>query len=116
MSRRAARAPALPASARGASAARRAVTTAYSPITKNALPATSPSTASTRKRSLTTVRLRPHGPVRRPLSPCGYIPGPPAECGRPPSAERVFELREDSTPPPCCVDPDREDSTPPPCL
>ena len=50
--RSAARAPAWPASARGASAERRAVTTAYSPMTKNALPATSASTASTRRTSL----------------------------------------------------------------
>src|SRR3954452_24959820 len=53
MSRSAAAARRLPASARGWSAARRAVTTEYSPMTKNALRATSPSTARTRRTSLT---------------------------------------------------------------
>src|SRR4051812_17709007 len=53
ISRRAARAPALPASARGARAERRAVMTEYSPTTKNALAPTRPSTASMRRTSLT---------------------------------------------------------------
>src|SRR5829696_2668955 len=51
ISRSAARAPAEPASARGASAARRAVTTVYSPITKKAFAATSASTAMTLSKS-----------------------------------------------------------------
>src|SRR5688500_16024347 len=50
ISRSAARAPAL---SRAASAARRAVTTEYSPITKNAFAATRPRTARMRRRSLT---------------------------------------------------------------
>ena len=51
ISRSAASAPRLPASARDRSAGRRAVTTVYSPITKNALPATSASTARIRRTS-----------------------------------------------------------------